>query len=662
MIRLHTEIVRYVDPRALLHRVGSIIAKKWKEGDARMFNPYSSRQGGNGRRRIGFLAALMSVFLGFYLFYLFDLQVVHGATYKIQAREIAQRVVSIPPQRGEIFDRNYDQPLATNDSSFAVDIIPAEAARYGMDGLIAKLSKTLRIPAADIRSSLPDGWQGDYDPVEIESGVPFSTISYIAEHLGDYPGVSWHSKSIRDYTVRGSMAHVVGYVGDITSQELQVLYNEGYTATSTIGKSGIEEEYDNLLRGRPGRQLSIVDAHGRPVPTAGVADVPPVDGKNLVLTIDRHIQTLAEKALGPRMGSVVVLKPSTGEVLALVSYPWYNPNLFEQQGSSGALRTAFLDPRFPFLDRAIQSVYAPASTFKIIMTTADYVTKVLPPEKKIDTTGSMLYGGRVWHDWQPHGFGPIDLPEGLAHSSDQYFWTLGAEYLGVNRIDEYAKIFGLGQRTGIDLPGEVSGLVPTPQWKQDTYNQPWVGGDTMNISIGQGHLQVTPIQMADVGAMVVNKGIIYKPHILKEVRDPGSGQVIRRVEPKILHQSDISKDVFTKVQAAMRGVVTYGSAGVVITEKAVRIAAKTGTGEVGIKDHFTSWFVSFGPYGPSENPDNQIVVVVMVEATNPWQWWAPKAADIIYQGIFGHETFEQALKSLEPVWYLNSSVVGSFDH
>ena len=613
-----------------------------------------------GRKRARFLSAIITVVLSFYLFYLFDLQVVNGSTYKARAKEVAQRIVDIPAQRGEIFDRNYDQPLVTNKPSFAVDIIPAEAAKYGMPKLIAKLSTVLHIPAGDIRAHLPVGWANVYQPVEVQAGVPFGTISYIAEHLSEYPGVTWHSKPIRDYVATGSISHILGYVGDITTQELQVLYNEGYTASSTVGKSGIEKEYDNLLRGHAGKQYSVVDANGRQITDARVADVPPVDGKNLVLTIDRHIQVLAEKALGPRMGSVIVMKPSTGAILAMASYPWYNPNLFERQGGSEQLRKVFLDPRFPFINRAVQSVYAPASTFKIIMTTADYTTQAFPPTKKIDTTGSMVYGGRVWHDWQPHGFGPIDLAQGLAHSSDQYFWVLGAQYLGIDRIDRFARIFGLGQKTGIDLPGEVQGLVPTPQWKEQTYGQPWLGGDTMNVSIGQGHLQVTPIQMADVGAMVVNKGVIYKPHILDEVRDPVTGKVIRKVKPEVLHNSGIDPEVFTKVQNAMRGVVTYGSAGVVITEKAVKIAAKTGTGEVGRKDHFTSWFVSFGPYG-AKNPADQIVVVVMVEATNAWEWWAPKAADIIYQGIFAHQNFDQAVKALEPVWYLNSSVVGSFD-
>jgi penicillin-binding protein 2 len=612
------------------------------------------------RNRTVVLAAIILVVFGIYLVYLFSMQVVNHMVYKQRATAIAQRVVDLPPQRGEIFDRNDDVPLVTNKPSFAIDIIPADTSRVGILTVVDRLSKLLNVSPQKLSKNLPRNWQHTYHAVEVQSRVTFSTISYLAEHIESFPGVTWHSKPVRDYRFKGSLTHVIGYVGDITPQELQVLYNQGYEPNSTIGKSGIEKEYDRLLRGKSGREFRTVDAHGRLIKDARIRDIPPINGKNIVLTIDRHIQTLAEKALGPRMGSVVILKPATGAVLALVSYPWYNANLFERKDAGKQTAKLFLDPKFPFLDRPIQSAYAPASTFKIIMTTADYATDAFPPDKKIDTTGSMVYGGRVWHDWKHDGFGPLDLAGALAESCDQYFWTIGAQYLGIDNIDEYAHLFGLGQKTDIDLPGEVSGLLPTPDWKEQTLHQPWVGGDTMNMSIGQGFLRVTPIQMADVAAMVVNRGIVYRPHLLKEVRDPVTGRVISTVKRKVLLDSGISKDVFTKVAAAMRGVITHGTANVVITTKAVNIAAKTGTGQVGKKDHFTSWFVSFGPYN-AKNPKDQIVVVVMEEATNNWDWWGPKAASIIYQGIFAHQNFKQAVQALEPVWYLNSSVVGNFD-
>lgn len=593
---------------------------------------------------------------------LFALQVVDGKTYRRRAHEVAQRVVSLPAQRGEIFDRSYDEPLVTNRPSFAVDIVPAEIGQARMDGLIRRLGATLGMSGEAIRGRLPAGWKTLYQPVEVRSGVAFSTISYLAEHLGDFPGVTWHSKPIRSYLEGGSVSHVLGYVGDITPDELQVLYNEGgYDASSTIGKSGVEKEYDEILRGRDGERYRTVDANGRSVSSGDARGVAPVNGKNIVLTIDRHIQRLAEQALGKRMGSVVVLRPSTGEVLALVSYPFFDPNEMVGGTSGRNLDRVFRDGRYPFLDRAIQSSYAPASTFKIIMSAADLEEKILPPERPVNCTGKIRFGGRTFTDWKPGGHGPLNLAGALAESCDIYFWTLGRQYLGIDRIVSYARRFGLGAKTGIDLPGEVAGLVPTPAWKERTVHRPWVGGDTMNVSIGQGNLLVTPIQMADVVAMVANRGVVYAPHVLKEVRDPVTGDVTQRVGPTVLRRSTMRRDTFDQLARNMRGVVTEGTAKVVITTKAVKVAGKTGTGEVGVKDHFTSWFAAYGPYGGAD-PADRVVVVVMVEATNPWEWWAPKAASIIFQGIFDNESYAQAVTSLEPAWYLNPAIVGDADH
>lgn len=611
----------------------------------------------SGRVRV--LRIVFCAVVGFYLCYLFGLQVLNGSIYERRAAAVASRVITIPAQRGEIFDRFYNQPLATNVPAFAVEVVPAAAAS-NLKRDISRLSNILKVPEPQLWNRIPAGWANDWQAVQLKTGVPLKTISSIAERLNEFPGVTWQNKPRRYYPVAGSISHVVGYVGPITSRELQVLYNKGYNANSIVGQDGVEEQYDRILRGKNGQEIVQVDASGRRVKGAPTIVRPPTDGDNLVLTINRHIQRLAERALGPRMGSVVVLKPSTGAVLALVSYPWYNPNLFEQPSSGAALNKTFLNPNFPFLDRPVQDAAAPASTFKIIMTTADYATNAFPPNEYIDTTGSMVYGGRVWHDWQPNGFGPINLPEAFAESSDQYFWTLGAQYLGIDRILKFARMFGLGKPTGIDLPGENPGLLPTPQWKSATLGKPWVGGDTMDMSIGQGYLQTTPLQMADVVAMVANRGTVYRPHVLREIRNPNTGQIIKRVKPQVLLHPPISRHVFNEVASAMRGEVVFGTASVVITEKAVKIAGKTGTGQVGIKNHYTSWFVSFGPYQP-KNPADQVVVVVMEDASNTWDWWGPKAASIIYQGIFAHEDFQQAVKALEPVWYLNSKDVGNFD-
>ena len=612
------------------------------------------------RSRVRFTGLLVAACTGVYVLYLFGLQVVNGSQYKQRAHEVAQRTVPIPAQRGAIFDRNYDEPLASNQPSFAVDIIPAELLAGNSLETIRALSSVLGVGESDIQAHLPVNARSVYQPVEILNGVSFGTISYIGEHIDEFPGVTWHSKPIRNYLASGSISHVLGYVGDITPEELQVLYNHGYNANSTVGKTGVEKQYDGILRGTDGRSFRTVDAHGRGIDATDTEEIPPENGRNIVLTIDRHIQLLAEKALGERMGSVVVLKPATGEVLALVSYPFYDPNIFSRAGGHDELRSLFLDTRFPFLNRAIQSSYAPASTFKVVMTAADIEENAFPPEQQIDCTGQILFGGREFNDWKPSGHGPLNLGEALAESCDVYFWTLGRKYLGLDRIVDYSRRFGLGEKTGIDLPGEVAGLIPTPEWKERTYHQQWLGGDTMNMSIGQGNLLVTPLQMANVIATVANGGVSYQPHVLKEVRDATTGSVIEETKPVVLRNSGLRATTLQEVARDMRGVVTRGTANVVITTNAVAVAGKTGTGEVGVKDHFTSWFAAYGPYNAA-NARDKVVVVVMVEATNPWEWWAPKASSIIFQGIFANENYEQAVKSLEPAWYLNPAVLGDAD-
>ncbi len=585
-----------------------------------------------------------------YLVHLFSLQILRGFEYRNRATQVARRITPISAQRGEIFDRDADAPLVLNVDSFAVDIVPAELPSGREDEVIERLSDVLSIPESEIRAKLTPDKVRLYQPVEITGRIDAETIYYIAEHIEKLPGVTWHNKPIRRYMETGSIAHVLGYVNDITTEELQVLYNRGYKPGDVVGKRGVEKTYDQVLRGTDGVRYSTVDVTGRRIDTRDEDVIEPTNGKDLVLTLDADIQRLAEKALGDRVGSVVVLKPATGEILAMVSYPWYNPNDFYTDRGSDAFRELSLDPRAPLLNRAIQSSYAPASTFKIIMTTALLEEEAIDPEMTIECTGSIEVGDQVFPCWQEHGHGPVNLAQALAQSCNVYFFTVGLEYLGIERISDYMRRFGLGERTGIDLQDDKSGLAPTPGWKERTKGEVWVGGDTVNMSIGQGYTLVTPLQLANVVAMVANKGTVYQPHLLKEIRDPISGEVVEEITPRILRQSTIQKSVFEEVQRAMRGVITEGTAKVVITTDAVEIAGKTGTGEAGAEEQWNSWFVAFAPY--DADPEDMVVVAVLVEWVNEWEWWAPKAANIIFQGIFADQSFEEAIEAMPEVrWF-----------
>ncbi len=597
--------------------------------------------------RITSFAILIVVTFIIYIIYIFNLQIIKGREFKRKATEVTRREIIIPAQRGEIYDRNYDVPIAENKESFAVDIIPGDIPDKDKNKMFVKIAKLLNIDIKNIKKKIPKKYYHLYQPIEIKTGVTFNQIAYIAEHSEDFIGVRWRNKPIRKYRLGKSLSHVLGYISNITQEELQILYNQGYSPGTTLGKSGIEKSYDKILRGKDGKKYKTVDVKERSLTTKNIEEIPPVPGKNIVITIDRNIQKLCEKALGPRIGSVVVLKPSTGEVLAMVSYPRFDPNIFSKEGSEKVYKELLLDPHSPFINRAVQSAYPPASTFKVIMTAAFIEEVPNAIERTFNCTGELAYGDRIFHCWRKTGHGTLDLFDGLAQSCDVYFYNVGLE-LGVERIISYTRDFGLGSYTQIDIPGEVKGFVPTPEWKEKVHHMKWLGGDTINLSIGQGYVTITPIQMANMVAMVVNEGVIYKPHLLKEIRDPISGKIIRKQEREVLHISHIKKETFKDVQKAMRGVITKGTANVVITTKATEIAGKTGTSETSVKDRFHSWFAAYAPYtGP---PDKQIVVVVMVEAVNKWEWWAPKAANIIFQGIFAHQNFEQAVATLNP-WY-----------
>jgi penicillin-binding protein 2 len=346
------------------------------------------------------------------------------------------------------------------------------------------------------------------------------------------------------------------------------------------------------------------------------------------------------------MGAAVVMKPN-GEILGMVSYPWYDPNLFNRPSMSSEYSALINDPNKPFLNRAIQSSYPPASTFKILMSTALLTENLINPELKINCTGGMDYGQRLWRCWARGGHGWLNLQQALANSCDIYFWVAGRDNVGVDRIVKYAQAFGYGQLTGIDLPGEIEGFIPNPQWKERRFHERWLAGDTMNMSIGQGFTLVTPLQITNMVAAVINDGIAYKPHVLREVRDPVSGAIEQTVAPEIIHnmQNEVSPRVFETVRNNMRTVVTQGSARYPDNIRAVELAGKTGTAEVGLPDRWHCWFTAYGPFNTT-NHDEQVIVTVLVEASNPWDWWAPYATAIIFQGIFAGQSYEEAVVAL----------------
>jgi penicillin-binding protein 2 len=271
----------------------------------------------------------------------------------------------------------------------------------------------------------------------------------------------------------------------------------------------------------------------------------------------------------------------------------------------------------------------------------------------------MDYGQRIWNCWNRWGHGWVNLQQGLAVSCNIYYWNVGRDHIGVDRINRYAKAYGYGELTGVDLPGEIKGFMPNPQWKERRFHERWLAGDTMNMSIGQGFTLVTPLQMTNLVATVINDGIGYKPHLLREIRDPVSGALEQIIEPEIIHnmQNEVPIKVFETVRYNMRTVVTQGS-GRVTNLRVVELAGKTGTAEVGLPDRWHCWYTAYGPYN-TKNHDEQVIVTVLVEASNPWDWWSPYATAIIFQGIFANQTYEQAVAALG--WQNLGPIQGRFE-
>ena len=594
--------------------------------------------------KILFILLVLLIFFALYFFRLYSMQIIHGESYRNQSRKISSHVTVLPAQRGEIFDRNAELPMVINSESFVVELTPGEIPSGKYDTVAGKLAAFLGISKEEIDRKVPRNSRRAYTSIPIRRNVPFNVISNIAENKTDLPGVTWISKPKRNYLHTGSLSHIIGYVGDINQDEVTLLYNQGYTKNSIVGKTGIEKQYDLLLQGKSGYEMSTVDVHGKIISDSAIVE-PPQIGKNLILSIDSDIQKLTEEALGQRVGAAVVLKPTTGEVLSMVSYPYYDNNIFSSDDSSTEYKKLVNDSSKPLINRAIQVSYPPASTFKIIMSTAMLQEKAFPSASKVECTGRMYYGDRLFRCHLRTGHGWLDMKNALAQSCDVYYWTVGRDYLGIEKIASYSREFGLGKSSQIDLPSQVSGLVPTAEWKEKKYHEKWKGGDTMSCSIGQGYMEATPLQLANMVAMVSNEGVIYKPHLLNEVRDPVSGELIQKIEPQVLTESTIDKEVWKEVQEAMRYTITDGTPRDAMMNKTVQIACKTGTAEVtGYTDSWHSWLVAYAPYDAP--PEDRVCVALIVEACNKWEWWAPYATNIIIQGIFAHQTCDEAIKAL----------------
>ena len=538
-----------------------------------------------------------------------QLQIRDGHHYQELARDNRTRSIVLEPARGLLFDRN-GQLLANNVPSFNLYISLEDVK--DRTAIIEQVSQHLTLDPEELGEKLSR--HGRNTRVKVKGGLTLREAALIESHRLDLPGVVIQPEYQRNYPLGAYASHLIGYVGEVSESQLQQDEFSELHQGSLVGQYGVEGTYDKYLRGFAGRELIEVDALGHTKQSISVNK--PGAGDDLYLTIDIRLQKLAEDLLGPESGAIVALDPLSGEVLALASRPGFDPNALSRGLPRSEWQQLLQDSRHPLTNRAIQGQYPPGSTFKIIMAAAVLDTRTFHHSDFLTCQGGFHFGRRMYRDWKRGGHGSVNLNKAIAQSCDVYFYKSGNR-MGIETIASYARQFGLGEKTGIDLPAERSGLMPTSAWKQKVKGEPWYPGETISVSIGQGYVLVTPIQMAQVIASVAADGHLAQPRLIHAVRHRGTGMVEEWSSPKPRRVA-ISSSIFSKIKEGLASVVKEGTARRV-QSSLVSIAGKTGTAQVvalrsgpeksipkEYRDH--AWFVA---YAPVENP--QIAVVVLAE-------------------------------------------------
>ncbi len=569
----------------------------------------------------GVMIAVAVSALGARLVYL---QVTHVEEYTTQAQQQRTAQVAIPSTRGLIYDRA-GKPLVVNEPSYAIKIRPADLPETKRDEVVAQLASLLKIDAGDINAAI-DGSPGSrFDLVRIAQGVPRDTANLIAEETAALPGVEVTVETQRRYLDSALMSQIVGYTGPIDAQELAELKSQGYLPDDLIGKTGVESTYETQLRGSYGSQTVEVDALGREVQVLKTTQQM-VPGDSLMLTIDPREQQLAEKAVEwavkdahLKRAVMIVENPQTGEILAMVSLPTYDNNAFASGISSKAFKALLTNPNQPLLNHAIAEQYPEGSTYKLVTGLGALADKKLGPTELVQTKPYVLIGTTKFWDWNKRGFGRLAIKRGFAMSSDTFFYQV-AQRLGIDRLAYWARQLGFGSPTGIDLPGEASGNVPTNQWKINVFGQPIQEGEVLQAGIGQGFDTATPLQLLNAYAALANGGTLYKPQVVREVLAP-DGSVVRPFKPIVLHKVKAPAADLQIMRVAARQVVTSRHT-FNLVELPVEIAGKTGVAEFGTRDSkgrlpYHDWFVSFVPaHGDASKPDSKLAVVAFAYDAN----------------------------------------------
>lgn len=581
------------------------------------------------QRKVPILYAIVAVFILIVLCRLVYLQAYQGKSYRALSQQISVREEELRARRGLILDRN-GVVLADNRSSFEIVIIPQFLR--DRERVLNSLAQIIQVTKEDIEKKLADARiNPPFLPVVIKADAPYDLVSKIKEYdrpdyTGSVPvdleGVEVRLTPLRSYPYPELFSHVLGYLKEVDRPDLKKFAEKvpgRYSLGDLWGASGLERAFDLDLRGEDGVNARVVDARGKEIRgnpdlkiLESTASYAPTDGKFLLSTLDFDAQKVAAEAMGERRGAVVAMDPLTGEVLVLTSSPGYDANKIIKNIDKDYWRMINTDENKYLFNRAIQGTYPSGSTYKIVDSVAGLMSGKITTETQFTCGGGLKFGNRFFQCWKSGGHGAIQLVRAITQSCDVFFYNVGLK-VGVDGLKKYATLLGLGQKTGIEIPYEEGGLIPSSEWKMKRFKQPWIESETLSIAIGQGYDLVSPIQNARMIAMIANGGHEIAPHLLKGILD-ADRKVLRSGEPKMGPQV-IPTEILKPIQEGLIGVVQGEGTARALRASPYKIAGKTGTAQVvGNESKFRgerrdhAWFVAYAPY---DNP--KIAVAVLVE-------------------------------------------------
>ena len=526
-------------------------------------------------------------------------QLIKGEELAEKAMQNCIRTLIEDAPRGKIYDRN-KQLLVTNRPAVIISVIPGEVE--DLEGLSKKLGKILEIPPLKIKNKVKEYYVNPFKTVKIFDDCQIDKIIQIEERQDELKGVVLEVQPRRKYLYHDLAAHSLGYVGEINKEELEQVTVSDFQGGDIIGKAGLEKYYDYILRGEKGGREVEVDALGREITT--LLHRKSIPGKDIVLTIDKEIQQFGENLLFDKKGVIIMSNANTGEILTLVNKPSFDPNLFVGSISPEDWESLSTDPKYPLSNRSIQGTYSPGSTFKVVTAIAALEEGICEKNRKIYCSGKFKLANQLFKCWKESGHGSLDLIGGISHSCNVYFYTLG-EDLGIERLYKYMQKFGFGEKVAIDLPTQSLGTIPSAEWKRKEFNEIWYPGDTINLSIGQGYLLITPFQLHNIISAIATGGFIYKYHLVKEIIS-FNGESAQQIKPEIYRQVELSSNTYKVVKEGLRETILNGT-GWRANIQSLEVFGKTGTAQ-NPQGETHAWFTGY-----VAQEDTDICITVFIE-------------------------------------------------